>query len=92
VSAPEAATGNRAVEALADYAHVAWSGWMSYLFSKTTPNPDGSVTIPAELVERWARQIETTYDDLSEPEKDSDRIEAKKIIEVIKRIRVGDPV
>lgn len=67
------------VEKLAGYAHEAWSGWMRYLFEKSAENPDGSVTIPAELVKRWRRQLETPYEDLPEKEKDSDRIEARKI-------------
>ena len=40
-------------EQLADYAHDAWSGWMKYMFSKCTKNLDGSMTIPANSVERW---------------------------------------
>ena len=30
-------------EALADYAHQAWSGWMRYLFSKCINGPDYSM-------------------------------------------------
>jgi hypothetical protein len=70
-------------EALADYAHVAWSGWMSYMLTKCSPNPDGSVTIPVWAVERWTRQIETPYEALSEGEKESDREQADKILAVI---------
>ncbi len=63
-------------EALAEYAHAAWSGWMHYLFSKC----DGSV-IPPWAVERWKRQAATAYPDLPEEEKDSDRAEADKILQ-----------
>lgn len=72
-----------AVEPLADYAHSAWSNWMTYLFSKSTQNEDGSVTIPRELVERWTRQATTLYPGLPEGEKESDRKEAYVIIETI---------
>lgn len=70
---------------LAAYAHEAWAGWMRYLFSKSTLNLDGSVTIPREFAERWLRQMTTPYDELPENEKQSDRDEAEKIQEIVKR-------
>lgn len=69
-------------ESLADYAHNAWSGWMKYMFEKSTKNLDGSVTIPASLVERWMRQMETSYPMLPENEQQSDLIEADKMLEI----------
>ena len=77
----------KANEQLAAYAHEAWVGWMEYLFEKSPKNADGSVTIPAELVKRWTRQMGTSYAELSEGEKHSDRVEALKIM----RIFLGDP-
>ena len=71
------------VEALADYAHKAWAGWMKYLFEKSEKNEDGTVTIPAWAVERWQRQVETSYEQLPESEKASDRKEAKEILDII---------
>jgi hypothetical protein len=71
-------------EALAAYAHEAWSGWMRYLFEKSTRNADGTVTIPAWAVERWERQVATPYSALSEQEKASDRDEADKMLEIIR--------
>jgi hypothetical protein len=68
------------VEALADASHAAWSGWMEHLFGKSTDNEDGSVTIPAEQVERWKRQVATPYAELSDEEKESDREEARKYV------------
>lgn len=70
-------------EALADVSHDIWSHWMRWQFSVCTRNADGSLTIPAERVERWTRQINTTYADLSEAEKESDREQADKILAVI---------
>jgi hypothetical protein len=67
-------------EQLAALAHEQWRGWMLYLFSKCTGYPDGTVTIPAWAVERWTRQMNTPYHDLTEAEKDSDRAEADKPI------------
>lgn len=70
-------------EALSDYAHAAWSGWMHYMFGKCDRAPDGGVIVPASLVERWTRQMNTAYVDLPEGEKRSDRAEADKILEII---------
>jgi len=70
-------------ELLAAYAHTAWAGWMKYMFSKSQLNLDGSVRIPAELVQRWTRQMNTPYEELPESEKLSDRDEADKIMKVV---------
>jgi hypothetical protein len=70
-------------EALAEYAHEAWSGWMKYLFSKTTIYPDGTVSIPAWAVDRWKRQVRIAYKDLPEQEKDSDRTEADRMLAIM---------
>ncbi len=76
-------------EALAEYAHKAWAGWMEYLFEKSIPYKcgevqgyEGAVLIPKWAVDRWKRQMTTAYCDLPEAEKDSDREEAKKNIEI----------
>jgi len=70
-------------EKLADYAHTAWAGWMAYLFEKSIQNADGTVTIPAWAVERWKRQINTSYAELPEDEKESDRREADIILQIV---------
>lgn len=65
-------------EQLAAMEHERWSGWQQYLHSKCEVQPDGSLLIPAGLVERWERQIATPYDQLSEREKENDRMEVRK--------------
>lgn len=70
-------------EALARYAHDAWSGWMIYLFSKCEKLPDGRMIIPRWDVDRWQRQMTTKYEHLPEPEKDSDREEADRMLEAL---------
>jgi hypothetical protein len=72
-------------EALADLSHDIWAHWMRYLFLKCDlPEPeDGRYIIPAGLVQRWTRQCETPYAQLSEREKDSDREQADKILAVL---------
>jgi hypothetical protein len=71
-------------EALAAYAHEAWSGWMRYLFSKCTRynyyDDHSGAIIPGWAVERWQRQMDTPYADLPEEEKVSDRAEADKML------------
>lgn len=70
-------------EQLAAIQHSIWAHWMKYLFSVCVRNQDGSATIPADLVQRWMQQIITSYDELSEQEKDSDREQADKILATI---------
>jgi hypothetical protein len=72
-------------EALAEYAHKAWSGWMAYLFEKSALNQDGTVTIPLWAVERWLRQMSTEYKDLTDIEKSTDIYEADAIMDLIGR-------
>jgi hypothetical protein len=73
-------------EALAQYAHDAWSGWMKYMFQKGTLNDDGTYTMPSWAVERWTRQMKLSYYELPESEKESDRDEAKRMIEILKEV------
>lgn len=56
---------------------------MRYLFSKSAPNPDGTLTIPEWAVKRWHRQMTTPYLMLSEEEKESDRDEADKMLAIM---------
>ena len=70
-------------EKLAEYAHQAWSGWMRHLFLMSTVNSDGSVTIPASLVKRWTRQMNTPYQMLSSSEQHSDIMEAEKMLKIM---------
>lgn len=70
-------------EALAAYAHDAWSGWMNYLLSKSTVNDDGTWTVPKWAAERWYRQMSTPYHLLPEDEKTSDRAEADKMLAIV---------
>ena len=57
----------------AERQHQIWAHWMEYQFSLCQEQADGSLVIPAEKVERWKRQLTTSYAELSEDERESDR-------------------
>lgn len=67
-------------EVVAGIQHDIWAHWMRYLFSMARHNPDGSVTISAEHAQRWTRQMETSYPDLTEREQESYRHQADKVL------------
>ena len=75
-------------EELAALCHEQWSGWMKYLIGRCRESGvnDGvfsGLVIPEWAVERWTRQMNTPYAELSEAEKDSDRAEADKFLAII---------
>jgi len=72
------------VENLAAIEHARWSHWQRYLHGKCLPQSDGSLLIPADLVERWQRQMETPFEKLAEAEKESDRKQVQKYLPIIK--------
>lgn len=77
-------------EQMADLEHDRWARWQEYFFGKCEiQNPeDGYIymKLPTDLYERWKRQIEQSYLELSEKEKESDRIEVRKYYPFIDQI------
>jgi hypothetical protein len=75
------------VENGAEIEHTRWSKWQSYFFSKCEIKPQGHVggmddrymyfALSNDLYQRWVRQINTPYSELSEEEKESDRREVR---------------
>lgn len=65
-------------EELAALMHEIWADWMKFMLSCCVER----YVIPVQAGRRWSRQMETPYDDLSEKEKDSDRREADKVLEL----------
>ena len=59
--------------------------WQRYVHVKGERRPDGSVVLPAELVARWERLINTPYEELTNEEKDSDREQVQKYLPILKR-------
>jgi len=71
-------------EKLASKAHDIWAQWTNYfLYTCGKINQDGSITIPKEFVDRWTKQIQTNYLELTEKEKDSDREIIEKYLDII---------
>jgi hypothetical protein len=71
------------IETLAAVEHEPWSHWQRYMHEKGVRQPDGSLLIPADLFERWQKQIETPYPELTDKEKESDREQVRKYIPLI---------
>lgn len=71
------------LEPLAAIEHERWAHWQKYLHSQCSKNNDGSLTIPSELVDRWERQLNTPYHDLSQKEKESDREQVSRYLNLI---------
>lgn len=72
------------VEKLAAIEHARWARWQAYVHSKCSVDEAGNLIIPKALAERWWRQILAPYSDLSEPEKESDRKEARVSIAALR--------
>lgn len=71
------------IDKLADVEHERWSHWQRYLHSKCERARDGSLVIPAHLVDRWELQMNTPYAALSEEEKESDREQVRRYLPII---------
>lgn len=71
------------METLAAVEHERWSHWQRHVHSRCSPNADGSLTIPAELVARWTDQMSTPYPELSEEEKESDREQVRRYLPAV---------
>lgn len=76
-------------EELAALAHEQWSGWMRYMFNVCPDREGGHKEIPASLVIRWQRQVDTAYADLPEEEKESDRQEADRVLALLTEAEQG---
>ena len=71
------------MEQLAAVEHERWSHWQRYVHSKCVRQPDGSLLLPADLVERWDEQIDTKYAELNDQERESDRVQVRKYLPLI---------
>jgi len=69
-------------EILAAAIHDQWAHWTKYFLNALEIDSFSNQNQP--LVERWQRQINTPYSQLSEREKNSDREFADKFIKIVK--------
>lgn len=63
------------LEELSELEHERWSSWMRWMFDNWTE----------ENIARWKWQMVTPYSELPEHSKESDRKEARKSIEIVRR-------
>ena len=61
---------------------------MTYLFQVSSRDEDGSYTIPSDKVMKWERQIATPYTQLTDIEKESDREQAEKVLDALRKLRI----
>ena len=61
------------LEKIAELEHLQWTEWTSYMLNNLTD----------ENIKRWKRQMKVSYLKLPEEQKCSDRIWAKKVLELI---------
>lgn len=73
------------LETLAAIEHERWSHWQRYMHSKCAPGPNGALTIPPELAQRWATQMNTPYEDLPADQRASDREQVQRYLPLIRR-------
>lgn len=73
------------VEELAAIEHERWAHWQRFMHDQGQRNADGSLTLPAELVSRWERQIATSYAELTEKERESDREQVRRYLPIAMR-------
>ena len=67
------------LEDMAELSHNQWAGWARWMME----NWDDVHHSGETFIDRWCRQIATPYSELSELEKESDRIEARKMIQML---------
>lgn len=63
------------VEELAELEHIKWMEWARYLLMEEP--------ISSQRVQRWARNL-CDYKDLSEFEKEKDRVLARRVLKILK--------
>lgn len=73
------------VEELSAIEHERWSHWQRHVHGKGEKQLDGSLLIPAEFVERWERQMNTPYSELSESERNSDREQVMRYLPILRQ-------
>lgn len=68
------------MEQLADIEHQRWADWQKHVHSKCGVDVHGNLIIPMALVDRWEEQIFAKYEDLSEEDKEKDRVQVRRYL------------
>lgn len=68
------------IDRLAAVEHERWAHWQRYMHEKGTRLDDGSLVLPAELIERWDEQIAKPFHALSPEEQESDREQVRRYV------------
>lgn len=72
------------IEKLSDIEHKRWSDWQSFCHKVLRENcPSQELE---KVLERWDKQIKTSYKNLSESEKEMDRKQVKRYLPLIKKL------
>ena len=71
------------LEVVAEQCHKQWSGWTAHLLARVGWEQVDDSDVHG-WVDRWQRQINTPYAELSEEEKEADRREARKILAALR--------
>lgn len=79
------------VDRLAAVEHERWAHWQQYVHDQCQRTDDGSLVIPAQLVNRWSDQIKTPYTELSDAERESDRDQVRRYLPLITRALTHHP-
>lgn len=69
---PEATQGDELREKLATIEHERWADWQQWVHQNLARKEDGWYLLDPAVYERWERQINTPYAELSDKEKSSD--------------------
>jgi hypothetical protein len=71
------------VDQLAAIEHERWAHWQRYMHGQASRRDDGTLILPADLVARWEKQIDTRYADLSADEQESDKEQVERYLPII---------
>jgi hypothetical protein len=77
-------TSSGILDALAVYAHRAWSGWVKTTLLTSTVQSNGAVFVSRERGMRWIRLSETPFDYLTDEERALDYVQAEEILQICK--------
>lgn len=71
------------LEDLAAIEHERWAHWQRFMHEQGRRQPDGSLVLPADLVAKWDRLIDTPYAQLTEKERESDRDQVRRYLPTV---------